>query len=122
MSVEVNLNLEGIEEFRQAMERFDAAMQKQVQRQLAEWASNVRAEAMRLVPVQTGYLQSTIYARVHEWTTEIGAEAAYATFVEFGTRFARAKPFLYPAVQQCLPELERIVLDALDMAKMETCV
>jgi HK97 gp10 family phage protein len=119
MSVEINLDLAGAEEFKQAIGRFDAEMQRHLHERLAEWAENVKTEATRIVPVRTGYLRSTIYVRSREWQAEIGAEAAYAANVEFGTRHAQAKPFLHPAVQTRLPELERLFLEALDFAKTE---
>jgi HK97 gp10 family phage protein len=111
--------VEGIEEFQAAMLQFDGALQNQVYRFLASWAADVKAEAMRLVPVRTGYLRSTIYARISEWVAEIGAEATYAYWVEFGTRYMRAQPYLYPAIQAYLPQLEAVILAAIDAAKAE---
>lgn len=111
--------MEGIEEFQAAMLQFDGALQNQVYRFLASWAADVKAEAMRLVPVRTGYLRSTIYARINEWVAEIGAEATYALFVELGTRYMRAQPYLWPAIQQYLPQLENIICQAIDAAKAE---
>ena len=119
MSVEVNCDLAGAEEFKQAIARFDEEMQRQLHEQLARWTENVKTDAMRMVPVRTGYLRSSIYARTQDWQAEIGAEVAYAANVEFGTRNAQAKPFLHPAVQARLPELERVLLTALDLAKVE---
>jgi HK97 gp10 family phage protein len=119
MSVEIAIDATGAEEFKQAIARFDAEMQSQLSGQLANWAEGVKAEAARLVPVRTGYLRSSIYARTSEWQAEIGAEAAYAANVEFGTFYARAKPFINPAVQARLPELERVLLAGLDLAKAE---
>jgi len=119
MSVEINLDLAGAAEFKQAIAQFDAEMQKQVHEQLAKWAETVKTEATRLVPVRTGYLRSSIFARIQEWNTEVGAEAAYAANVEFGTRYAMAQPFLQPAVQAHLPELERVLVEALSLAKAE---
>jgi HK97 gp10 family phage protein len=119
MSVSINLDLAGAEEFLQALNRFDTAMQNRVQEQLLEWAESVKADAERLVPVRTGYLQSTIFAKSQGWQIEVGAEATYAAAVEFGTRYARAKPYLTPAVEAYLPSLERVLLEALDLAKGE---
>jgi len=119
MSVEVNCDLAGAEEFKQAINHFDEEMQRQLHDQLALWAESVRTEAARLAPARTGNLRSNIYARTQDWQTEIGAEVAYAANVEFGTRYAQAKPFLHPAVQARLPELERLFLEALDLAKTE---
>jgi HK97 gp10 family phage protein len=119
MSISINVDLSGAEEFSQALSRFDAAMQNRIQQQLLEWAESVKTDAERLVPVRTGYLQSTIYAKSQEWQIEVGAEATYAAAVEFGTRYTQAKPYLNPAVEAYLPSLERVLLDALDLATVE---
>ncbi len=119
MSVEIAFDAVGVAEFQQAVTQFDSEMQRQIHEQLAKWAESVKTEAKRLVPVRTGYLQSTIFVRVSEWNAEVGAEAAYAANVELGTRYAKAQPFLQPAVQALLPELERVVLAAVDLAKVE---
>ncbi|MBT0158960.1 hypothetical protein G4O51_03130 [Candidatus Bathyarchaeota archaeon A05DMB-2] len=101
------------------MKRFDSGMQRQVHRFLASWAADVKAQAVKNAPMVTGYLRSTIYARVKEWVAEIGADAAYALFVELGTRYMQAHPYLYPAVQQYLPELEAVIASAIEQAKTE---
>jgi len=101
------------------MQRFDSGMQRHVHRQLASWAADVKAEARKLVPVRTGHLQSTIYAQIQEWVANIGADATYAYFIEMGTRHMQAQPYLYPAISGYLPQLERIILDALEAAKSE---
>ena len=119
MSVSVSFDLLGAEEFGQALNRFDLAIQERVQAQLLEWAESVRAEAERLVPVRTGYLQSTIFAKSQGWEIEVGAEAAYAAAVEFGTRYTRAKPFLAPAIEAYVPSLEQVLFEAIDQAKAE---
>lgn len=117
MSIEIACDAEGVEEFKQAMERLDYGMQQHVHRQLEIWAAEVQALARQLIPVRTGYLKSTIYAKISEWVAEIGAEATYALFVEFGTRRMRAQPYLYPSIQEHLPRLEAIICDAIDNAK-----
>lgn len=119
MSVSINVNLTGINEFKQALEHFDDAMKSRIQDQLTSWAQSVKAEAERLVPVWTGFLQSTIFAKSQQWEIEVGAEASYAAAVEFGTTYARARPFLQPAVEAYLPSLERVFVDALELAKLE---
>ena len=64
-------------------------------------------------------MQSTIYAKISEWVAEIGADATYALFVELGTKYMQAQPYLYPAVQQYLPELEAVIVSAVEQAKTE---
>lgn len=111
--------MEGIEEFQAAMLKFDSGMQRQVHSFLVSWAADVKALAMQLVRVRTGYLRSKIYAIVREWVVEIGADATYAYFVEFGTRYMQAHPYLYPAIQEYLPMLEFNIIGAIEQAKAE---
>ncbi len=101
------------------MLRLDSALQIQVHNQLVRWAADVKALAEQLVPVRTGHLRSTIFATVKDWVVSVGAEATYALFVENGTRYMKERPFIYPAINQYLPELEQIILAAVDAAKAE---
>jgi HK97 gp10 family phage protein len=119
VAVEITCDVEGVEEFKAAMQKFDSGMQRQVYRYLHSWASDVKALAKQLVPVRTGYLRSTIYAKIRDYVAEIGAEATYALFVELGTRHMRARPYLYPALQEHLPELEMNIIGAIEQAKAE---
>jgi HK97 gp10 family phage protein len=119
MAIQINIDVAGAEEFKQAMKQFDSGMQRQVHERLANWAAEVKESAGQRVPVKTGQLRDSIYAKIGEWVAEVGAEASYAVFVEFGTRYMRARPFLYPAVQEALPRLEAIILEAIEAAKME---
>jgi HK97 gp10 family phage protein len=119
MAIEITYDITGAEEFKAAMEQFDSGMQRQVHEQLAKWAADVKALARQLVPVKTGQLQRSIYSEISEWVAEVGAEASYAVFVELGTRYMRARPFLYPAVQEELPRLEAIICEAIETAKKE---
>jgi len=119
VALEIVCDVDGVEEFQQAMEQFDSGMQRWVHRQLASWAADVKALAKQLAPVRTGYLRQSIYAKVEEWVAIVGAEAPYALYVEFGTRYMAARPYLYPAIQEHLPRLEEIVCEAIDLAKEE---
>lgn len=107
------------EDVLRALQQLNEAIQLKVQDELERWAMEVREYARSLAPVRTGYLRSSIYARVQGWIAEIGAEAPYAIYVEFGTRYMQAQPYLYPALEEFLPRLEEIFLKAIDEAKME---
>jgi HK97 gp10 family phage protein len=119
MSIQINIDVKGAGEFAAAMNRFDSGLQRQVHERISNWAADVKAAARQRVPVKTGQLRDSIYSKIGEWVAEVGAEASYAMFVEFGTRYMRARPFLYPAVQEHLPRLEAIICEAIEQAKQE---
>jgi HK97 gp10 family phage protein len=61
--------------------------------------ADMEAQAKDIVPVDTGFLQSTIYHNVDpaSLTLELGATADYAAYVELGTRRMAAQPYIRPA-------------------------
>jgi len=123
MAFEVVLEISGVEELVNSLETFNEEFIRGLHMKLLHWALAVREYARSLAPVRTGYLRSSIYAEVKsdvkEHVTKFGAKASYAIYVEFGTRYMRAKPYLYPAVQEYLPELERVIIEAIEEAKKE---
>lgn len=77
-----------------------------VMRELTKVAVRVSAEAKRLCPVDTGRLRNSITFGVDADSqgpyAVIGTNVEYAPYVEFGTRYQRAQPFLRPAVSKVL--------------------
>ena len=78
--------------------------------------------ARELVPVRTGYLKSTIAAKIGEASIgEVTAEASaeYAQYVEFGTYRQMAQPYFIPAVEAALEEWGLAAQKAYDEALEE---
>ena len=67
---------------------------------LAEGALVIAEQAEQNCPVDTGYLRSTIFVREAGDDVEIGFEAPYASYVEFGTYKMAAQPYLRPALDE----------------------
>lgn len=65
--------------------------------------AKVEASARRRCPVKTGELRDSIFAEVREVSGQlvgdVGAEASYAPFVEYGHGETPAYPFLRPALR-----------------------
>jgi HK97 gp10 family phage protein len=65
-----------------------------------EIANDIATTARRLVPVDTGYLKASIEVLKKVSGSSgyfVNVYADYAVFVEFGTRYQRAQPYLTPA-------------------------
>lgn len=55
--------------------------------------------ALRLVPVDTGWLKSTIRTEATANEAQLIASAPHAGYVEYGTRKMAAQPYLRPAAE-----------------------
>lgn len=70
---------------------------------LAKLAVQVETGAKQRCPVDTGRLRSSISWRLEQeqggLAAYVGTVTEYAPFVELGTRFMSARPFLLPALR-----------------------
>lgn len=129
VSVSIEFDIGGIEEFRAKMMRLDEAMRMRVWEKLQQIGTHIKVEAQRLSPVKTGFLRSTIYASMDppspmgmtekQWILKVGAWADYAKFQEFGTRYIEPREFLTKSLEMHLPQLAEVVVEALRLAAEE---
>jgi HK97 gp10 family phage protein len=63
-------------------------------------AVNITSKAKDIVPVDTGNLKNSISYRPGDKANEmiVGANAPYAVYQEFGTRYMKPQPFMRPAI------------------------
>ena len=67
--------------------------------------SQAQAKAMRLAPVDTGFMKRSITMRIDisGLAGYIVAGASYSSYVEFGTRYMDSQPFMRPAAREQAP-------------------
>ena len=75
--------------------------------------------ALSLVPVDTGYLRSTINANADGDTCEAEATADYAQYVEYGTVYMDAQPYFEPALEAACAAAAAAAEEALQEAQEE---
>lgn len=83
------------------------------------FCSTFEATATGLVPVDTGYLQSSISASGGDTFCECEAGAEYAQYVEFGTWKMGAQPYFVPALEAALSAAEPLWVEAEQQALLE---
>lgn len=81
------------------LDRLAGEAADRVKQVVAATAFNIEATAKVYCPVDTGRLRNSISTRFTEsgYGAEIAPHTDYAVFVEFGTRFMRPQPYMYPA-------------------------
>jgi HK97 gp10 family phage protein len=75
-------------------------------------ATIILAEAQANCPVDTGFLRDSAFMQISEDDVEIGFEAPYASYVEFGTYKMAAQPFLRPAFDEMEDEALSAIVDS----------
>ena len=71
--------------------------------------------AKEICPVRTGRLRGSIgHAKKNPTTEQVGTDVEYAPYVELGTRYQKAQPYLRPAVENHRGEYERIIRSELN--------
>ena len=86
----------------------DAA--RQTSQAVRSTLSGIRTDARIGVPVDTGNLRESIsYELDTPLSGEVGPEANYGGFVEFGTSRQAPQPFLHPAADRWQPQFEKAV-------------
>jgi HK97 gp10 family phage protein len=95
-------NVKGLKELIAVLEKIPKELDSTVDETLEANAQDIERNAKSKAPVDTGKLQQSIKALKESEKTYIirannTGKAPYAPFVEYGTRFQRAQPFLFPA-------------------------
>lgn len=65
--------------------------------------------AKKRVPVKTGTLRRSITTRVTGKQAFVGSAVVYAPYVEYGTRYTRAQPYLSTGIADALPQIRNLV-------------
>lgn len=104
MSVDVDLKLD-----RAAVNRVLDSPTGEVGRFLEKKGAKAEQIATNLVPVDTGQLKSSISHKLSSDSGGLGvdieARAPHALYVELGTRYRPATPYLRPAMRQAMSRI-----------------
>ena len=85
---------------------------KAAEKELQLTALEIERDAKLNAPVDTGMLRASITSTGGGSEYEIGTNIEYAPFVEFGTRYMAAQPFLLPAFDEVVKNLQANIMKA----------
>ena len=80
---------------------------KAAEKELQLTALEIERDAKLKAPVDTGMLRASITSTGSGSEYEIGTNLEYAPFVEYGTRYMAAQPFLFPAFEKGVKDLKK---------------
>lgn len=109
----MSVKLKGIKELKAALKK--NTDMKAVKRVVKQNGAGLQAKAQRNAPFDTGTLKRSIQLEITDGglTAEAEAKAEYAPYVEWGTRYMDARPYMKPAFhvqkEQFKRDMERLV-------------
>jgi len=96
-------------EFERSAKRALDRLAENVMEEVIKAGHEVRNEAIRKTPVDTGALRSGWKIRIQRLgkggRVTVSNETPYARHVEYGTRYTRPQPMLGPAIRSVIPKL-----------------
>ena len=97
--------------FLASLDKYQEDVLEGLQKDIEKAALTLEKNAKQNCPVDTGKLRASITTEVGNLEAEVGTNVEYALCVEFGTSKQSAQPFMRPALDKAITQLNR------DMAK-----
>ena len=97
--MQTKIRLDGLSELKRGLESKPKDVKPALQRILQKHGAALQQKEMRAVPVDTGTLKRSIILDVNyeSLTATVEPTAHYASYVEYGTRYMNAQPFVRPS-------------------------
>lgn len=98
----------GLNAFVKNVENKPKVVQIAVGKEIGLSSLRVEKKSKQKAPFDTGWLSDNIYASmVDQVKAEVVSPVDYSIFIELGTRFMMAQPFLFPALKADWPLLQK---------------
>lgn len=98
----------GLNQYIKAVQKKPAQVEQAVDREIKLSSLRIEKKSKQQSPFDTGWLSNNIYANVvRSMVTEVVSPVEYSIFIELGTRFMMAQPFLFPALKADWPLLQK---------------
>lgn len=106
MSKQVHVQVKGLDALLRFLSVLPDAVLEASDQACSRTAAKIEVEAKRIVPWRTGNLCRSIKSeKVGESEYRVAAEADYAYWVEYGTSKMREQPYMRPATEKALAEV-----------------
>ena len=109
----VDIKIVGMEKLQKKLK--DNVRMEDVKRVVRHNGAEMQTKAMQNAPVDTGTLKRSIGLEITDggMSAEVEPTAEYAPYVELGTRFMEAQPYLKPAFdeqkEKCKKDMKKLV-------------
>ena len=106
-----SIEWDGLAELGDVLEKAVRNHKPEVQTAIRNNTEEMKTEAKRLAPVDTWFMHDNIYTFHGDMYGEVISSAGYSGFVNFGTRFMMAQPFMTDSFTAQVKKLEKTIED-----------
>lgn len=114
----ISVKFEGSKELKRALNKGANAtsyvLPKVLRKSAADLNRTMKRRAEFTKGYQTGTTKRSIGSVVSDNKAEVGARTEYAPYLEHGTRFMAAQPFVKPALDEVAPDFKRMLSELLE--------
>lgn len=94
------VSIEGVGNFVAMVGKYSKSVEVGVQQEVVRSSLRIERAAKIAAPWDTGWLSSNIYAySVNQYRSEVVSPVEYSIWLEYGTRFMMAQPFMFPSLK-----------------------
>lgn len=118
MSTTVNITIKNLPEIKRAFDIAPFEMTKQLNLAIRKSVFNIQRQAVQYAPVDSGRLWKSISSKFGNLKGEVGSGAAtgeavnYDIYVQLGTRYQDAQPYLFSAVADSERDVNKYMEEA----------
>lgn len=106
------ISFQGDKEFLRVMEQAIKQAPNVAEKVIKNHTEKGKRKAQQLSPVDTWYMHDSIFTFYEPMAGFIHSPAAYSGYVEYGTRYMYAQPFMRPMMEWLQPKLKKDLTDA----------
>lgn len=110
----LTIEWQGDEKLERALQKASNESVEVVGKVLQNYAEKAKAKAKQIAPRDTWFMHDHIVTIHRTLESDVHSQAGYSGFVEFGTRYMSAQPFMRPAIAFVEPMM---ISDMLKAAK-----
>jgi HK97 gp10 family phage protein len=110
----IDIKITNLAEIKAAFTKSPKLMTRELNKAIRKVVLTIGAQSMRNTPVDTGRLRASTYESFGNLKGEVGTNTKYDIYVHEGTRYMKARPYLYNAVKSSSEVTDKFFTEAVD--------
>lgn len=112
--VPISITIKNLPQIRAAFKQAPYLMVTELSNAVKKTLFSIEHQAKVYAPVDTGILRASIRSKFQGLKGEVGANVTYDSYVQLGTKYQNAQPYLFSAAADTEDDVDKFFKDAVD--------